>query len=108
MLFRSLTNHFITKETAVSIIGLVNDPTGELKKAQKQFEDENKKNDNTGTMQKLLDKRIAEANLPNEDEESEEENEENGTNTEGEVNGEMVNAVAQRLFRILYSMEAAG
>ena len=103
-----LTNHFITKETAVSIIGLVNDPTGELKKAQKQFEDENKKNDNTGTMQKLLDKRIAEANLPNEDEESEEENEENGTNTEGEVNGEMVNAVAQRLFRILYSMEAAG
>ena len=38
-----LTNHFITKETAVSIIGLVNDPTGELKKAQKQFEDENKK-----------------------------------------------------------------
>lgn len=103
-----LSNHFITKETAVSIIGLVNDPTGELKKAQKQFEKEQSKEDNTGTIQKLIDKRIAESNLPTNEEEEGEAEETNATETEESVNGEMVDAVAQRLFKLLYQMESDG
>lgn len=89
-----LQNHFITKETAVSIIGLVNDPTGELKKAQKQYEEELNKNDNTGTVQKLIDKQISlfEADESEDDE---------------AVDGEMVNKVAMRVLRLIYEMDAA-
>lgn len=96
-----LSNHFITKETAVSIIGLVNDPTGELKKAQKQYEKEQKKNDNTGTIQKLMNKSIDNANLDEEEEDGGEQP------TEEEVEGEMVNKVAMRLFNLIYQSDVA-
>ena len=87
-----LQNNFITKETAVSIIGLVNDPLDELKKAQKQVEKEKskleKENDNLETINKLMDKN-AEENI---DDEEDDENQ-NG--------GEMENNVAYRLIKML-------
>ena len=108
-----LDNHFITKETAVSIIGLVNDPTGELKKAQKQWEKENKKNDNTGTIQKMMNKSLEDANLDEEEEENaeetegDEENPKNGTEeAEEETEGEMDKQLAYRLFNLLYQTSA--
>lgn len=102
-----LSNHFITKETAVSLIGLVNDPTGELKKAQKQWEKENSKNDNTGTIQKLMNKQIEESELEEEEDEEGKNPKSNETNTEEEVEGEMVSKVAKRLFELLYATDVA-
>lgn len=111
-----LSNHFITKETAVSIIGLVDDPTGELKRAQKQYEKENKNNDNTGTIQKLINKQIEESKLSEEEQsetniqsETEETkpNESNSNEEEEETSGEMVSKVARRIFELIYAEEAS-
>lgn len=102
-----LSNHFITKETAVSIIGLVNDPTGELKKAQKQYEKEQKKNDNTGTIQKLINRQIDETELEDEEEQEPNGNEQDVEQSEEEVEGEMVSKVAMRLFDLIYKSDVA-
>lgn len=93
-----LSNHFITKETAVSVIGMVNDPTGELKKAQKQYKQEMDKQDNTGTIQKLMDKQIQDSGL--EDNQAQE-------GDEGQAGGEMINAVARRIFELIYKDDVA-
>jgi len=97
-----LQNHFITKDTAVSIIGLVNDPTGELKKAQKEYEKEQSKNDNTGTIQKLMNKQIED--IQNEESESQSNNKTENEEEET-VEGEMVRKTAMRLFELIYADE---
>lgn len=56
-----LENHFITKETAVTILNLVNDPTGELKRAERQYKKESENSDNTGTLQKLINQKVNES-----------------------------------------------
>lgn len=100
-----LQNNFITKETAVSIIGLVNDPLDELKKAQKAVEKERKKqeaNDNVGTLNKLMQKK-AESNAEESDEEDENADEE----VEDTEDGEMVSKVATRVINMLLDMPDA-
>ena len=80
-----LSNNFITKETAVSLIGLIEDPISELNEATKQNNDNT---DNTETINKLIDKKISDIQSEvEEDEENEEPNEQQSDDeqTDGEM-----------------------
>ena len=106
-----LEHNFITEETAVTLIGFINDPLSELKKAKKQMEKDN----NKSTIKTLLKKSSNNSNETEDEDndtddsisESDEEDENDNTNQSddsAEVNGEMQKAEAmQYIFDLMYS-----
>lgn len=93
-----LEHNFITKETAVSVIGMVDDPLGELKKAVKQVEKERKQqdiNDNQSTLEKLMQSKALQ------------ETDDEETMPKNETDGEMVSKVAMRVIQMLIDMPDA-